>query len=225
MSESADYTIDASPSYSILKVFLEPGESITIEPTTYMMHKGDIDIKTSSRSILRGLARAALGGESFFLNTITAKTKTELWVAPGIPGDITDIKINNSKLFVRDARYLAHLGDIEVSAGWKGLKGLLAEGEIFMVKAEGTGTVFVNSYGAIRMLTLNPGEKAIIDNMHFVALEESVSWKIRKWGSLKSTIFGGTGLVVEVEGPGRVWVQTRNLPLFARLVADFLPNN
>jgi len=34
------------------------------------------------------------------------------------------------------------------------------------------------------------------------------------FGGLKSTIFGGEGLVTEVNGPGEVYVQTKNVQEF-----------
>ncbi|MCE4628084.1 MAG: TIGR00266 family protein [Desulfurococcales archaeon] len=218
------YRIEGSPAYSVLIVSLSPGESVVVEPGSYMMHKGDVEIKTSSRGFLKGLARSLFGGESFFMNTITAKSSAEVWIAPSTPGDIAAVELDGGSLVIQDGSYLAHIGNIEVSTAWKGLKGLLAEGELIWTKASGRGTVFINSYGAIRMIELGEGEKVTVDNMHFVALDSSVSWKVKKWGGLKSAIFGGEGLVVEARGPGRVWVQTRNLPLFARIIRRFLPS-
>lgn len=218
-----EYRVEAGPAYSVLIVTLEPGETIVVEPGSYMLHRGDVEIETSSGGILRGIARALLGGESFFLNRITARSRAEVWIAPSLPGDIAAVELRGGSLVIQDGSYLAHTGRIEVSTAWRGLRGLLAEGELVWTRARGTGTVFINSYGAIRMLELGEGEAVTIDNMHFVALEETVRWRIRKWGGLKSAIFGGEGLVVDVEGPGRVWVQTRNLPLFARAIRRFLP--
>jgi len=91
------------------------------------------------------------------------------------------------------------------------------------LKAEGRGLVFVNSYGGIEVLELKPGEKATIDNTHFVAMDSNVRWDVRKLGGLKTFVFGGEGLVIDVVGPGRVWVQTRTLPPLAQLLSKFLP--
>jgi len=220
----ADYRIEGSPAYSVLIVNLDPGESVVVEPGSYMMHKGEVEIKTSSGGLLRGIARSLFGGESFFMNTITAKSRAEVWISPSTPGDIAAVRLDGGSIIIQDGSYLAHIGSIEVSTAWRGLKGLLAEGELIWTKASGRGTVFINSYGAIRMIELGEGEKITVDNMHFVALDGSIRWRIRKWGGLKSAIFGGEGLVVEAIGPGRVWVQTRNLPLFARVIRRFLPS-
>ena len=217
-----EYSVEYGRAYPVLKVWLRPGESVTVEPGAYMLHKGSVRVKTSSGGVLRGLARALFGGESFFLNTVIAESEAELWIAPSLPGDIAVVEIDGSTLYVQDTSYMAHIGDIAVGVGWRGLRGLLAEGELVWLKLEGRGVVFINSYGAIEEIKLGYGEKMTVDNMHFVALDGTVRWKIRKWGGWKTFIFGGEGIVVETEGPGRVWVQTRNLPLLARILQKYI---
>ncbi|HIP66168.1 MAG TPA: TIGR00266 family protein, partial [Pyrodictium sp.] len=39
----------------------------------------------------------------------------------------------------------------------------------------------------------------------------------------KSFLFGGEGIVLEVQGPTKLLVQTRILPPLAQLIAKFLP--
>ncbi|MEB3859626.1 MAG: TIGR00266 family protein, partial [Desulfurococcales archaeon] len=150
-----------------------------------------------------------------------ARGEAEVWLAPGIAGDVRVIDLEGT-LYVQDSSYVAHTGSVEVSVGWRGLRGLVSEGELFWLKLEGRGRVVVNAYGAMEELSLGPGERVTVDNMHFVAMDGSVGWRIRKFGGLKSFIFGGEGFVIDVTGPGRVWVQTRNLPLFARILGRFL---
>ncbi len=218
----AKYSIEYGRAYPVLKIWLRPGERATLEPGSYMLHRGEVKVETSSQGILEGLKRRLFGGESFFLNTVIARSDVEIWVAPSLPGDIAAVELRRRSVVVQDMSYLAHIGDIRLGTAWKGLRGLLAEGELIWLKAEGTGTVFINSYGAIEEIELGSGEKMVLDNMHFVAMDSSVKWRIRKWGSWKTFIFGGEGIVVELEGPGRVWVQTRSLPVLARILAKYL---
>ena len=218
-----EYFFDQKPAYTLLKVKLNPGEKITVESGSYMLHKGEVEIETSTGGLLSGLARRFLGGESLFLNTIKALSEVEVWISPNLPGDITAIKVDNSELYVQDSSYLAHYGDFNVSVGWRGLRGLIAEGELFWLKISGSGIVFVNSYGGINELKLKSNEKVTIDNMHFVALDGSIKWRVRKFGGWKTFLFGGEGFVIDVEGPGRVWVQSRNLPALAKIISKFIP--
>ena len=215
------WEVIARPAYSILKVKLFPGESITAEAGAFVAGKGDYEIKTQTGGVLKAFARAIAGGESIFLNTFIARGEAELLFAPSVPGDIEYIEVDGS-LIIQDMSYLASHGDIELSVKWKGFKGLLAEGELVWLKAEGRGGVWVNSYGAMETLELKHGEKVIIDNFHFVAMDGSMDYSVKKFGGWKSFILGGEGVVAEVKGPGRVIIQTRSLPPFMNLVRKFV---
>jgi len=217
-----EWKVEHKPSYSLLKVSLEPGESVTAEAGAMVMMRGDIDIRTHTGGILRGLMRAVAGTEALFLNTYIARSRSELWFAPSLPGDIDYIEMKGDEWIVQDSSYLAHHGDIEVSVAWRGLRGVLAEGEMVWLRLKGSGGVWINSYGSIDKIELKPGEKAIIDNFHFVAMSSNVKWKPRKFGGWKSFLLGGEGIVFEVEGPATVYIQSRILPPFARLLTKFI---
>jgi len=216
-----EWSLSMSPAYSILKVRLSPGESVTAEPGAFIAGFGEYDVKTHTGGVLEGLTRALLGGENIFLNTFISKSESELWFAPGLPGDISYQEIDGS-LIIQDFSYLAHHGDVKVTVEWRGFKGLLAEGELVWLKAEGRGGVWINAYGGIETIELRRGERMYVDNFHFVAMEPSVKYKIRKFGGWKSFILGGEGIITELMGPGKVYVQTRSLPPFMNFIRKFL---
>ena len=216
------WNVTCKPSYSLLKVGLEPGETVTAEPGAMVYMKGDIEIKTSSGGILKGIMRSMLGGESFWLNTYRARSHAEIWFAPSLPGDIEALNIDGKGLIIQDTSYLAHHGDISIGTAWRGFRGLLAEGELFWLKAEGRGLVWVTSYGGLEKLELKPGERVIVDNFHFVAMDNSMKWRVRKFGGIKSFMFGGEGIVIEIEGPGRVILQTRSLLPFIERISRYI---
>ncbi len=220
-----EWEIRHRPVFSVLEVKLEPGEEIVVEPGAYMMHFGEVEVKTSARGgMLSSLARRIAGGESVFMNTIRGgKSGARVWIAPSVPGDITHIRIRPGEAYyVQDSSFLACHGEVKLTVAWRGLKGLLAEGELVWLKLEGMGDAWVNSYGCLEKLSLKPGEKAVIDNGHLVAMSGNIGWRIRKFGGLKTLLLGGEGLVVEVEGPGELIVQTRTLPAFASVLLPFL---
>ncbi len=197
-----------APAYSLLKIKLEPGESVKAEPGAMVLMKGDIDIKTGiEEGLLKGLGRKLLGGESLFMNTYIAKGPAEVWFASPFPGDIGYIELKGGEIHIQDVAYLAHHGDITIGIKFRGFKGLLAEGEVFWLKAEGTGGVWVSAYGGLEVIELAPGEKVTLDNFHTVAIEGTVNWKVRLIkGGLKTKLFGGEGLVIEAEGPGKIFL-------------------
>ncbi len=217
-----EWRVDHRPSYGLLKVKLDPGESVTAEPGAMVFMRGDIEVKTHTGGIGSAILRKLAGGESIWMNTFIARSSgAEVWFAPSLPGDIEYIELRGRPVVVQDMSYLAHHGDAKISVAWRGFKGLLAEGELFWLKIEGAGGVWVNSYGGIDKLELGPGEKVIIDNFHFVAMDASMKWRTRKFGGLKSFLAGGEGIVFEIEGPGTLLLQSRSLPPFIRLLRKY----
>jgi len=61
----------------------------------------------------------------------------------------------------------------------------------------------------------------IIDNYQLVALSSTASYRVTKHGSFKTTLFGGEALVMEIIGPGTVYIQTKNVMEFARALLPF----
>jgi len=219
------YEVETSPAYSVLKVLLENGEGIVAEAGAMMAMKGNIEVQTKTAGgILKGLLRKLAVGETIFLNTFTAREGSGIiWLAPSIPGDITYIQLKGNGLLVQDTGYLAHYGAVDYELNWRGIRGLLAEGNIVWLRLYGDGGVWVNSYGGIICKELGVGETIIVDNNHLVAFDDTVTLNIKKFGGWKSFLFGGEGIVVELKGPGKVYMQTRILPLLAEVINRFLP--
>lgn len=214
------YEITSRPSYSILKISLSPGESVTAEAGSMIFMSPGLEVRTQAYGgVASSLKRAFLGGESLFLNTFTAKGEGELWLAPELPGDVATVEIDGKKdLIVQDTSYLAHSGDIDIGIVFTGIRGLLAEGQLFWLKLSGKGVVWLGSYGALEARELKVDEGATIDNFHLVAMDSTVSWDAKLFSGLKSAVLGGEGIVVDLRGPGRVYMQTRN----PRALADYV---
>ncbi|MHA1615689.1 MAG: TIGR00266 family protein [Candidatus Njordarchaeales archaeon] len=221
------WKIEFSPAYSLLKTRLEPGEKIVAESGAMVVTKGDVKVKTGVYGgIVSGFLRKMFGGESFFMNEYTGGgSGGEIWLAPALPGDIVYIELQNSEVHVQDMAYLAHHGNIDIGVKFRGLKGLLAEGEVVWLKLKGTGGVWVSGYGGIDVINLNPGEEVIVDNFHAVAIDGNVKWSIGKFGGWKTFFLGGEGIAIKAKGPGRIFVQTRIIPQFVKLLLKYLPKN
>jgi len=101
-----------------------------------------------------------------------------------------------------------------VDTKWAGAKGFFAKEGLFLLKIKGTGSLFLSSYGAIHEIKLKAGESYTIDNGHMVAFDESVNYKVKRVGGLKSTLFSGEGLVCTYTGQGRIFMQTRSEEAF-----------
>ena len=221
--------VEFDPSYSLLTISLDPGESIKAEPGAMVAQKG-VEMKTGmgGGGGLFGGIRRMMGGESFFVNTFTADA-TGGWVslAPPAPGDIGEFSLEPGKnLFIQSSSFLAGTGSVQVDSQFQGFRGFFSGESLFFLRAYAErelATVFYNSYGAIKEVQVIPGEELVVDTGHLVAFSDDVEYSIGKVGGIRSLIAGGEGLVMKFRGSGSVWIQTRNLASLADKLAPFLP--
>jgi uncharacterized protein (TIGR00266 family) len=212
------YEIKYEPSYAMLVVDLEAGESIVGEAgaMTYMTPAIDVQTRMRERSILGTIGLSIFGGQSFFVNDYVATGgpgQLALGAAP--VGDIQVLKVEPGKGFiVQKSSYLANTDEIELDVKWEGFtKGLFGQG-LFMIRTYGRGDLFVNTFGALDRHELGPGEELVVDNFHLVAFSDSCDYEVRKFGGWKETILSGEGFVTHIRGPGEVYIQTKNLREF-----------
>ncbi|MDH5362588.1 MAG: TIGR00266 family protein [Aigarchaeota archaeon] len=213
------YAIKYRPSYSIVEVALDDGETIRAEAgaMTYMTPNVNVETTMREKSILGTIGLSLFGRQSFFVNSYTAQGglgKVGLVAAP--VGDIEQLQIRPDKGYIiQKAAYVASTSDVDLDVKWEGFtKGLFGQG-LFMLRVKGSGDLFINTFGAIDKHELAPRENLIVDNFHLVGFSDTCSYKVRKFGGLKSTLLGGEGLVTEITGPGEVYIQTKNLSEFA----------
>ncbi|MFQ5381779.1 MAG: TIGR00266 family protein [Dehalococcoidia bacterium] len=219
-----NFEVQYSPAYAIAFVQLDAGEKIQAEAGAMVSMSPSVKMDTGTRGgVLAGLKRSVLGGESFFINTFTAETPGEVSVAPALPGDIVALEVGPQTLYIQSGSFLAATDGVKVDTKWGGGKTFFSREGLFLLKCTGEGTVLVSSYGAIHMLTLEPGERHIVDTGHMVAFDESVSYDVGRAGGWKSTLLGGEGLVVHLTGPGRFFMQTRSPDSFLDWLVPKLP--
>jgi uncharacterized protein (AIM24 family) len=72
-------------------------------------------------------------------------------------------------------------------------------------------------------MELAEGETFTVDTGHLVAFSDRLGFNVRRVGGLKSTLFSGEGLVVDLSGPGRFWMQTRSEDAFLTWLIPKLP--
>lgn len=220
------YEILYQPSYALLKLDLETSEQINAEAGALVSMSSGISIETGMKGgLFGGLKRSLLGGESFFINKFTAESPGEITMAPPLPGDIHTMDLENEVLLVQSGSFMAGTIDIDIDTKWGGSKTFFSREGLFLLKIEGTGSMFASSFGAIHPITLAEGETYTVDTGHIVAFDEGVDYKVNKIGGIKSTLFSGEGLVVELTGPGRVWIQSRSEDAFLAWLIPRLPSN
>jgi uncharacterized protein (TIGR00266 family) len=207
---------------------LNQGEQINTESGSMLGMTTGMDIKTRMNrsydkkanivvrffSALWGffvaMMRKIFGGESFFINTYTAKQdNSELILAPSVIGDIVHFPMSGQKMIIQASSFLASSPDVSLKLKWGGLRTLFGGEGLVMLQAAGQGDLFINSYGGVVPIDIQGAY--IVDTGHVVAFEDSLSFKIKRVGGWKSTLFSGEGLVCHFSGTGKLFIQTRQL--------------
>lgn len=212
------YEIKYKPSYSMLVVSLEKGETITGEAgaMTYMDTTIEPHTRKREKSLLGSLGMSIIGRQSFWVNDYAAVAGPgEVGLVSAPVGDIETLEVKpNQGYIIQKSAYLASTQNVDLYIKWEGFtKGLFGQG-LFMIKVTGNGMLFINTFGAVDKHTLRSEQTIIVDNFHLVAFSDTCKYKVTKFGGLKETLLGGEGLVTQITGPGDVYIQTKNLKEF-----------
>ncbi len=235
MAASTAHTITHGPSFAMLRVDLQPGQTLVAEAGSMVARSSHIamDVKMNAGkkagffsmifNILIAFVRKLIGGETFFVNHFHGAQPGSVWVAPALSGQINYRRLNpGEKLVLSSGAYLASVGDIEVKMKFGGLKTLLAKEGAFMLEVSGSGDLWFNSYGGITAVDITG--PFMIDNGHLVGYEGQLQMNIRSGGGgMLGFIAGGEGLVCEFTGQGRVYIQSRNLGSLVSWLIPMLP--
>ncbi|MGH9034985.1 MAG: TIGR00266 family protein [Acidimicrobiia bacterium] len=219
-----DVEIRHSPSFAVARATLAGGESVRAEAGAMLATSAGVTLEGKAEGgVMKSLGRMAGGGESFFINTVTAPPQGG-WVdfAPDLPGDLVATKVDPSRgLVIQAGSWLCSEAGVQLDSAWGGIK-IAAGGEGFIVlRATGDGQVVLSCYGALDAITLGPGEQIVVDSGHMVAYEDTLTVETRMVtrssggikGFLKSavqTAKTGEGMVLDFTGPGQVLMQSRN---------------
>ena len=220
------YEIQHQPAFSLAVLKLQPEQSIMAEAGAMVSMSANIELQSQMKGGLFGALKRAAGGESAFVSTFTARGGPgEVTLAPGAPGDIAAIEMNNQSFFVQSSSYLAGDASLTVDTKWGGAKSFFAGEGLFVLMVQGQGLLLVSSFGAIHRKTLQAGERYVVDTGHLVAWEGTTQYTLRKAaaGFFRSMV-SGEGIVAEFTGPGELLIQTRNLAALAGLLKPFFPS-
>jgi uncharacterized protein (TIGR00266 family) len=209
----------------LIQFTMNKGDKVTAEAAAMVFMRGDIETNTRMRKggFFTSLKAAALGGESFFVNEFIAhQDKCSLGLTGNMLGDIEVIPVSEEYI-VSSGAFVCSTDELTLDTKWQGFTKGIFGSNLFMLKTVGTGDMFVNAWGGIIKKELQAGERMILDNYQLVALTSTAQYRVAKHGSFKTTLFGGEALVIEITGPGTVYIQTKNIMEFVRALIPFLP--
>lgn len=207
------YEILDQPDFSIVRVmFDQAGEQMLCESSAMVAKDTGVQMQTQMQGgLLNAAKRKLLGGESIFQNTFTASAPGQtLWFAPAPEGDLVALEMDgNMPVMMSSGAFLASAPGVRLDTKWGGAKGFFSGTGMFLLKAEGVGSLFFSCYGGIHPVDVGPNG-FICDTGHIVAFTAGLQYDIQKVGGLKSFFASGEGLVARFHGQGRLWMSTRN---------------
>lgn len=221
------WSIEHQGAFALAVVQLQAEQTIAAEAGAMVSMSANVDLYSELKGGVFGALKRAVGGESAFVSTFTARGGPgEVTFAPGAPGDVAGIEMRNQTFMVQSSSYLAGDTSLVVDTKFGGAKSFFGGEGLFVLNVSGSGLLLVSSFGAIHRRRLRPSEQYVIDTGHLVAWEGHMQYNIRKAaksGYLRSFL-SGEGMVAEFTGPGEILLQTRNLAAFAGLLKPFFPS-
>lgn len=218
-----------SPSAAVVRCFLAPGETLKAESGAMAAHTFGIEIESNLNGGLgAALKRSFLGGDSLFVSTFRGHPQFETWVdlVPALPGDMFDIDVEpHQPVILTNSAWIANSETVQMDTKWGGAR-MFTNGNLgFTSRFTGHGKVVGNAFGAIDAHYLEEGQGLTIDTGHVIAYTEGLRIGVRKAAKgFMSTLKSGEGLVMDVQGPGVVFTQSRNLQGFVGVLSSMLPS-
>ena len=221
-----------------IKAHLNQGESIFAEGGAMAAMDDVIDLTGKAKGgMLKSLARAAVTGESFFMQEAVAERgRGSILLAPGYPGEVRVLELAGDAWCLTDGAFLCGEHALEIATSRN--KSISASffggtGGFFIMTVSGTGKLAVSALGAIQEMAVPPGGELVVDSGHVVAwpksLEMNASLTTKKGSGLLGKMVGsvktGEGVVLRFRGNGRVLVSSRAQPAFIGWLSSRLPSS
>ncbi len=214
--------IEGRPSFAHVRLRLEAGETVRAEAGAMVSRSPSVVPRAAfNGGLLRALMLRFFGGEPLFVNHFEAQTAGELWLTQPTPGDILELDLEGRTLCLTAGSLIAATPGVEIGVHWAGITSWIGGEGLFRLTISGRGRVWIGSFGAL--VAVDVERPLTIDTGHLVAYEPTIALRTRLSGGLFTSLFGGEGLVMEASGPGKVWLQTRNLDAFAGWIAPYMP--
>lgn len=197
------------PAFANIHVRLEPGESIIAEADAMASMSSNIEMNTKwSGGPFQAILKRIFGGESLFINTFTTDQGGEIVLTQPFPGDIQCLELNGNTMYLQPGAFIACEPGVKLGLGWAGLKMFIAREGLFRLKVSGVGKIWFGAYGGIFEREIE-GEY-VVDTGHLVAYEPTVGIRVGMAGGIFSSFFSGEGLITRVNGPGKIYMQSRS---------------
>jgi uncharacterized protein (TIGR00266 family) len=216
----------------LLEMMLDPGESVVSSHGQLSWMSPNVTLTQSTntggqKGLMSGLKRA-MGGTGLFLTTYRAEGAPGLLAfAAKLPGRIFEIAIEPGQGYlVHRHGWVCGTDGIVPSVGLQQtIRGGLDGGDGFLLqKLEGQGRAWIELSGEITTYELAAGQSMLVHPGHVGLFEDRVSFQIVRMQGLKNIVFSGDGYhLVNLTGPGTIYLQSMPVPVLAHSLMPYLP--
>ena len=145
------YRLEHNPAYACLIMDLQPNQKVVVEAGGMAAMDPSISMKSNMRGGFGKSFGRMLSGESLFLSEFTANhLGGELYISPGVPGDIKHYRLEaGGGLVIQSSGFVASGEHVDLDTKFQGFKGFVSGESLFLMKATGQGDLWCSFYGAI----------------------------------------------------------------------------
>ncbi|MBT4761578.1 MAG: TIGR00266 family protein [Bdellovibrionaceae bacterium] len=208
-----DVKIRGGKAFGFLRVKLQPRELIIAESGAMASKDCAIELRSkfNGGGFIKALLLRFLGKESLFINEFINESGQErhIVLSQPTPGEIIEVELNNETLFIQPGAYMASTAGIKYKISWAGISSFLAREGLFRLRLFGTGQVWYGAYGAV--IETEVVGHYIVDSGHLLSYPPNITLKAQLSGGIFSSFFSGEGIVLRLEGRGKIKLQTRSV--------------
>jgi uncharacterized protein (AIM24 family) len=215
----------------VLEIGIEPNDVIVAAPGELSWMTPNVQMRTTtatagSRGLWGAITRAVSGGGLFMTEFSSMSGMGAVAFAAKVPGQILELAVQPGRGYlVHRHGFLCATQGVELTAALQRRLGAgVFGGEGFVLqRLSGTCQAWVELGGEIVSHELAPGESLLVHPGHVGMFEESVAFDITMISGISNALFGGDGLfLVQLTGPGRIWLQTLTMPNLAHALSPYM---
>jgi len=216
----------------VLEVQLDPNESVFSESGELSWMTASIQMTTHTQmgggGGLFGVLKRVAGGGSLFMTEYRAyQYAGEVAFATKVPGHIVPVQLGQgAEYMVHRHGFLCATPQVTIGIGFQQSlgAGVFGGSGFVLQRIGGMGTAWLELSGELIEKNLAPGELLRVHPGHVGAFQTTVGFQITMVPGIKNMIFGGDGIfLAELQGPGKVWLQTLPISRLAHQIAEYLP--
>lgn len=217
----------------ILEVTLASGDEVIAESGELAWMRGPVQLQTgrsvgqSKGGFLAAAKRAASGGTFFMTSyTVPAGATGSVVFAAKAPGEIREVDVGGGREYVvhRHGFICCEPGvELNLHLQQRLGAGIFGGAGFVLQRLSGSGRAFVEMHGDSVELDLPAGEMLRVHPGHVALFESHVDLQLTTVPGIRNKLFGGDGLfLAQLNGPGKVWLQSITLPALAHALQPYI---